>query len=324
MSKKGLLLLFIGLYLVSLAGCFFCARHYVREKDAKLYSEAISSLRSYFRGRDRIVVAEYSGEKVQSEQVPLRKLNDDVKKQFGPLVDESAQLSKKEYLWKEAYDDIYKRFEIVPRYQRDYTYTGFLFRVFENRYDYVAEYTLYPKYVGFKKQSSSWEYQWMPSVQEDVNDAYSFFTTNEKSNYYGDFWKDKISKYDIARAVENEYYELWGYQVHSDMVDFTIQDAALLGKGDEFMGRSHQRGYYNPLEFDTMNELGYHTWFSNGYCRVYLEANPIDALTVRYRFATWTGKHPMLRDMERICLWGLIVLTVLFGAIITLVAVKKK
>lgn len=313
-----------GLYLACLAGCFFYARHYVREKDARLYNEAISSLKSYFRGRDRIVVVEYSGEKVQSEQVPLRKLSDDVKKQFGPLVDESAQLSKKEYLWKEAYDDIYKRYEIVPRYQRDYTYTGFLFRVFENRYDYVAEYTLYPKYVGFKKQSSSWEYQWMPSVQENVNDAYSFFTTNEKSNYYGDFWKEKISKYEIARAVENEYYELWGYQLHSDMVDFTIQEVARLGDGDDFMGRSHQRGYYNLYDFDTMNELGYHTWFSNGYCRVYLEANPIDALTIRYRFATILGKHPMLRDMERICLWGLIILTVLFGAIITLVAVRKQ
>lgn len=72
-----------------------------------------------------------------------------------------------------------------------------------------------------------------------------------------------------------------------------------------------------------MNELGYHTWFSNGYCRVYLEANPIDALTVRYRFATIWGKHPMLRDMERICLWGLIIISVLFGAAITMVALKK-
>ena len=71
MSKKGLLLLLVGLYLVSLAGCFFCVRHYVREKDSRLYSEAINSLKSYFRGRDRIVVVEYSGEKVKSEQVPL-------------------------------------------------------------------------------------------------------------------------------------------------------------------------------------------------------------------------------------------------------------
>lgn len=324
MSKKGLILLLVGLYLACLTGCFFYARHYVREKDARLYSEAISSLKSYFRGRNRIVVVEYSGEKVQSEQVPLRKLSDDVKKQFGSLVDESAQLSKKEYLWKEAYDDIYKRYEIVPRYQSDHTYTGFLFRVFENGYDYVVEYTLYPKYVGFKKQSNSWEYQWMPSIQEDVNDSFEFFTTDEKSGYYGDFWKDKISRYDIMGAVENEYYELWGYQGHSNIVDLTIQEAARLGKGDEFLGRTHQRGYHIPFEFDAMNELGYYRWFSNGYCRVYLEANPIDALTVRYRFATWTGKHPMLRDMERICLCGLIILTVLFGTIITFVAIKKR
>ena len=322
MCKKGIILLLVGLYLASLVSCFFYARHYVRKKDARLYSNAISSLKSYFRGRDRIIVVEYSGQKVRSEQVPLRKFKDDFKNLDHFY--KSAELSKKEYLWKEAYDDIYKRYEIIPRYQRDYNYTGFLFRVFEKGYDHVAEYTLYPKYVGFKKQSSSWEYQWMPSVQEDVDEAYSFFTTNEESNYYGDFWRDKISKYDIARAVENEYYELWSYKRNSGMVNFTIQESANLGKGDYFMGMRHPRAYYELSDFDALNELGYYTWFSNGYCRVYLEAYPRDILTLRYRFVNFARKHPMLMDMERICFWGLVVLTVIFGAIITLVAIKKR
>lgn len=322
MSKKGLIILLVGLYIASLVSCYFYARHYVLKKDARLYSEAINSLESYFRGRDRIVVVEYSGEKVKSESVPLRIFQDDVQNSFGPIIDE-ADFSKKEYLWNEAYGDVYNMYEIVPRYQRDYTYTGFLFRVFVNCYDHVAEYTLYPKYVGFIKQSSSWEYQWMPSVQEDIDDAYLFFTTNEKSNYYGDFWRDKISKYDIAQAIENEYYELWSYQSHSDKADFSIQEASRSRNGDDFMGRV-RRGYFNPYDFDDLNRLGYHTWFNNRYCRVYLQANPTDALTIRYRVSPVGGKHPMLWDMERICLRGLIILTVLFGVIITLAAVKKQ
>jgi len=331
--KKSLIIVILSfLYLACLTGCLFWARKHVNEKDGRLYSEAINSLESYFRGHNRIVTIEYSGEKVKSQQVPLRKINDDVKKKFGPIIDESAELSKKKYLWEEAYGDIYKQYEIIPRYQNDYRYTGFLFRIFEKGYDSVSECTVYPKYVGFRKQSDSWAYQWMPSVQEDIDDGFEFFTKNEKSMFYGDFRSDHISSSDIMNNVGNEYYELWSHKWHQN--EDGKMDEYSCGAGynanfidnllDDFLNSGKTIRFYTPAKYEDLNELGYNTWFSNNFARVYLEANPIDALTVRYRFSRGWDIHPMLRDLEKICLWGFILLTILFGGAITLVSLKKK
>lgn len=322
MTRKKLTLLFIVLYVISLSCCFFISRSYVKNKDIKLSKEAYNSLEVYFNGKDNLVNVVYSGEDVNYKRIQLPKSTDYIIYPKYPSDPLRSLREKDEYKWKKAYGDISKMYELIPKYYDDYTYTGFHFTVFENKRDHVLVYDLYPMYVGHIKQSNSYGYYMIPSIQQSVDECFDFYVSDKKSQYYGNFSSNNIFS-TISEVVNNQYYHATIDTTKGPVFkSFGPEDYEWLKnkyKGDYFLGHHHSLQQYTIGNFNEFNKLGYYTYMYNGYYKVYLLANPKYCINITYRMGR---NHPMLSDLIEFCVIGFIVISAL-TMILYLSSVRK-
>jgi serine/threonine protein kinase len=173
------------------------ADDYIREKDWKLYNEAKKSLNDFFKNQNTyepssdfgsrhpvIIDTYYSNRYVQyneTSNIPISYL----------------------FSGKDKYSDIYKFFKI------DSINNGWELFVTEEWNNGFLTYNMYPAFVEYREQENLYMYDWMPSVQECIEDAYDFWVNNSKSNFADFYKKGNIRTVDnLISDFGNEYYDL--------------------------------------------------------------------------------------------------------------------
>ncbi len=171
---------------------------------------------------------------------------------------------------------------------------------------------IFPYAVGLRRQDRSFLYDYMPSVETAIEEAYEFFTTNPKSMFLSDnstdqFYNGLFEKgcYNrIREAMENannEYYHI----MKDEHADFW------------HMGKPLFNDYTNYNERTSPMEC---TYMYNGYYRVFIGRTQ----PVTYSIYRWAW-HPEISEKKNLLLWFGIGITVLMlGAIIPLIIIKKR
>lgn len=191
---------------------FFGVQKYIEKKDDRLRKEIRFKLNNVFNGRSYIDVV-YSGKKAYYDNMVIPK-----KPEYDNLIDESV-FFKEIYQndidkWNGLYNNIYKMYQIKwDRRDRGEWVTGYedkdgwnLVKIQHDHDGYLVSF-YFPYAVGYFKQNDYWLYQYEPSIQNAVDGAFDFFTTNVKSNFINEFERGSSSKMSSAiNACENEYY----------------------------------------------------------------------------------------------------------------------
>ena len=314
--KKKLTLIVFAAYLIALVLVFFGSKMYVNKKADRLHSEAIENLDKFFSKQVKFINIAFSGEKVAYEQISIPK--------FIPKYSFQKNTDKVE--WEENYGDIFKLCKLKPKYTSDYSWdsdykwSGWKFNIIEkNGYDEFCEYQVFPYQVGFIKQDEPWMYNYIPSVQDAIDNAYKFHSENPKSSYVNFISKNaNVSSFDVKRAVENEYYFLFSYDELARLRNKEYADSVIYNTN----WKNYGLGYFTYRRADRQYTGDYGSMY-NGYYRVYNKIVPLMYWQVLYNFY---GDYKT-KDRNKILIWGLIILTILFMSYIIsnyIVASKRK
>ena len=309
-------IIFLAFILCGVA-LFFGAKSYLDKKDRRLRIDAQNNLEHFFARQDKFVSVGYSGKKVAYEQINVPKYEE---KTYSLRPNEDKEQ------WTETWGDIYKLYKLKPKYtsdkewDSDRQWSGWLLNIIEKvSYDCFRTYQVYPYRVGYRKQEYSWAYEYMPKVQEAIEEAFEFHTTNDKSSYSKYLTAgNSITEYDVERAVENEYYFCFSYE---DLVRFNGEEEA-----DRIIRHTNWWKYGDDGSFYKAKDQyeGDYGYMYNGYYKVYNYIVPVAYYQIKYRY-NW---DPRAADMRKILLWGYGILTLLMlAAVIPLsvkVAKKKK
>lgn len=305
------LALTVVLYFVLCGIIIIFSFKYVEEKRDRLRSEAYSELRNFFKEQNEFVTIGYSEEKVAYEKGKIPQY-----KQSSLLSSLYTERQKAE--WEERYGNLYKIYNLKPKwegtniYDSDNKWTGWLFDIIEVTGSGFKEYQIFPRSVGYFKQENRWLYDYAPSVQTAIDEAFEFHTTNPKSSYYGKI--SEIDRWDVINKVENEYYQMFSYDFLKKMRGKEYADSMLMwspwnladggfiavSKAEEQIGDDGGAMY-------------------NGYYRVDNKYVPIAFWNIVYD--VWSD--PQTKDRNMILLYGLTPLTILFIVSITFLFNKR-
>ena len=241
MKRGKIIALAFVAYLVAMVAMFFGVNSYITSKDIRLRDEIYEAISNAFEGRKEVIGLTYSGYRVEYDKmnIPLspaqlaKKID---KSEIAQLPDslESALKSiadDPEKEWKEDYGDLYKMYQL--RWNDNIRKEdGWCLSVCKQEIDGVSMSYIFPYAVGYKKQEWSDFYSYAPSVQAAVNEAFDFFTNNNKSQYYGIYEKNSVDDlWSKLNAASNEYYflakdetpRMWGGS-SSTRIDPEIKD----------------------------------------------------------------------------------------------------
>lgn len=241
MKRGNIIALAFVAYLVAMVAMFFGVNSYITSKDIRLRDEIYEAISNAFEGRKEVIGLTYSGYRVEYDKmnIPLspaqlaKKID---KSEIAQLPDslESALKSiadDPEKEWKEDYGDLYKMYQL--RWNDNIRKEdGWCLSVCKQEIDGVSMSYIFPYAVGYKKQEWSDFYSYAPSVQAAVNEAFDFFTNNNKSQYYGIYEKNSVDDlWSKLNAASNEYYflakdetpRMWGGS-SSTRIDPEIKD----------------------------------------------------------------------------------------------------
>lgn len=300
MKRGNIIALAFVTYLVAMIAMFFGVNFYIKSKDNRLKGEMYKAISNAFEGRDEVVGLTYSGHRVEYDKMniplspaQLAKMDKSkISQLLSPL--ESMEIEymadRKEKEWKENYGDLYKMYQL--RWKDNIRKEdGWCLSVCENNKDGVSLSYIFPYAVGYKKQEWSDFYSYAPSVQGAVNEAFDFFTNNDKSQYYGMYEKNSVdnlwSKLHAA-SESNEYYYLEEDETPRRWVVGTRIDPEIMEKN----GRE-----VCPIKNGSM---------SNGFFRVFIgRTQPATYSVKKYEWG------PDERDRKKMWLYWSIGLTVL-------------
>ena len=308
MKTKGgtIIAIAITAYVVLMAASYFGIKKYVDAKDDRLRKEAYKDFENFFSRQNKFVEIAFSGKKVASEII-------DIPKAPSSTLFNANKLKEK---WEEDYGNLYKMYRLVPKYTSEYSWdsdnqwSGWMLNVKEKiAYNAFQFYQLYPYEIGFIKQSDSWMYNYMPSVQDAVNAAFEFQTTNDKSDYSKCL--SDVSDWDIIHAVENEYYEMFSYD----------RDVEILGEQETINRIRKRKGYFEYYKNEGTNQYtGHAGYMYNGFYKVFNKKVSRYIYQIAYR--EW---DPKARDFKSYCTTMAIILTVLLlGTIIPVIIINSK
>lgn len=314
MNKRILLWIVVVLYISSMAAAFFITRMVVEKKDTRLRVEAINSLRDFFSQQDRFINVGYSGKTVAYEEIPIPPKPRKYPQTFmDTLYTYLNPYEKRLEEWKEEYGDLYKLYQLKPKYvseqswNSDSQWTGWLLYGVEYNGQTVAEFQIYPYEVGLKRQTEAWLYIYMPSIQEAVDESFEFHTNNAKSSYINNLVKhDDIDMNAVRDRVDNEYYRLWSYDdwcnwLGKSSVDSTISCTNWLSYPvpTYYLPCEHYINDHNSVNCGGMYN-GYYT-VRNKYVRRAI-------WEIKYNWA-WNPKATDLKNLQK---WSFGTLTFLF------------
>ena len=212
MKRSTIITITLITYFIALIGMFLGVDQYVKTKDQRLRAEIHNSIDDIFANRRQYVDIAYSGYKVGYERVQIPSkpqpinIQDEKNKKILGDIDRQVQDT-----WKENYGNLTSMFRTFYKssdWASPYDYEdGWNLVVLEHDFEGVYKTWLFPYAVGYIKQDDPWLSDYAPSVPNAVSGAFEFYTTNEKSNYYGSFEKGCFDRvWSQIYAAQNEYY----------------------------------------------------------------------------------------------------------------------
>ena len=257
MRRIHIIYLTIFFYILLAALCPVFAKLYVDRKDAREYAEAYDRFKKVFADQDKYVFIDYSGEKVSFEKASLPK---NIIEDYGFGI--YSQKEKME--WKDRWAGIYKLCKLKPRHEpresflgtdEDRTWHGWRMRVYEKGdMNSIREYWIYPYQVAYKRQNDSWQYSYMPSVQNAIDESFEFFTKDDKS-YFKDYIEYEMDRSSLESdlGINNiwAYYRPFSYDKYVDVIGKEQADSIINSKnwnkianaGFQYMTSSHEPYY---------------------------------------------------------------------------------
>lgn len=293
MKRGTIIRVIIIAYVLAMGTMFLGVHEYIKIKDNRLRNEIHDKIDEIFTHQDQFIDIAYSGYKVGSEKISIPK-KPDSKINLGDyhrhLMDE----------WKDNYGDLYKMYRVFyarSDWSSPYNYEdGWNLVVLKHDRDGVYMEWIFPYAVGFKKQDYEWGYSYMPSVEAAVENAFEFYTTNDKSTYYDYFRKGSVEEaWSKLYDADNEYYFL--YKDENPRFHYSASSTLF---GEQFENYLEQSSKY-PLQEGYMH---------NGYYKVFIARTQPQTYTIT--------KNEWALDADRTDLWLIwsIGLTVLFLLII--------
>lgn len=305
MKRTTIIGISIVVYLICGIGLYFATNVCLDKKQKRLRTEAHNNFSNFFEKQNKFVSVVYSGEEVYYEQIKVPNYN-----LYDTIFHQFVQRDQ----WEETYGDIYKLYKLTPRYT-NHLYTGWLLHVVEYvSYDCYRTYQLYPYQVGYRKQEYSWAYNYMPDVQDAVNNAFDFWTTNEKSEYSNCL--SKTDEYDINKAIENEYYYCFSYE---QLVRWYGEEGADSVMRNTDWEKFNEDRFYHKAQ-NHKSDGGY---MYNGYYKVFNYMIPRAYYQIQYKFF----EDPKSADKKKFLTWGYMILSFLLLAIIvplSLIEIRKR
>lgn len=285
MKRGTIISLTIVAYIIAMIAMFFGVHEHIKNKDNRLRNEIHDMIDEIFKHQDRFVDIAYSGHKVKNEKTTIPP-----KPRILTLLDDD-RMDK----WEENFGDLYKLHRVFyNRSDWSHSYNdGWNLVIISHDYEGVYEERFFPCAVGYKKQTSQWEYSYLPSVQTAVEHSFEFFTTNAKSQFYEDFEKGSYDKvWSKIYDANNEYYYM-----HKDENNRFI-----------FADMSFKELFEEPIESDDIHEIGY---MHNKYYKVFTAYTQPQTYTIK-KYA-W---RPDYQDKKNLWSYWSIGLTILFLLVI--------
>lgn len=205
-NKEKIVAITLLLYVISMGVMFYEVNEYIHKKDRRLLWEINESVKDAFNGRRRVIDVAYSGYDVSFERMDV------------PDLQQISSLLGKENPYEgiqKMYRTKYKASEWANSHANEDGWELCVVEWTSNMYitdtdvedRMVLSYRwLFPYAVGYYYNDSPYYgYSYLPSVQAAVDEAYEFFTSDEKSSLLEDYYKGSVN--DIwSRIEENEYY----------------------------------------------------------------------------------------------------------------------
>ncbi len=301
LNMKKLRFITLIIWVVSIPIIFLFVNLYVDHKDERLRTEINDKIEEIFKGREYIDVV-YSGKKVSYEKETLPK-----KPQKSSSIIAGEYIYEREISsWRDKYSDLYKIYKINKNNnsygEEDNGWE--LIKMSSNldskgNWMFVKQW-LFPYAVGYKKAGQSlFGYDFAPSVESAVYDAFNSFTSNSNSNKYNKFEKGSFDRihHEIFEA-RNEYYIMSEDSI--PRIDFTGE--TLWGKPKKY---DRERVVSNLL----------YTYMHNGIYRVFIgTTQPTTWSLVRL-------DKVINKDKNNILMWWLISTGSFFIIIITILSI---
>ena len=205
-------------YIIAMIAMFVTIDQYIHAKDCRLRSELYQKLSEIFNGRDKIVDIVTSGNTVKYSPMPIPQSpfkNYKQSKEEGKVetrIDEDI-IKKINDERQNDYGDLYKMYHIHWKSSEktlgNPNPEGWKLCIFQNDAEGIYLTNVFPYAIGYKKQQRSGFYSYVPNVQTAVNEAFDFYTNNNKSTYYQYFQKGSANAmWSEIYNAENEYYYL--------------------------------------------------------------------------------------------------------------------
>lgn len=305
MKRSTIISLAIVTYIVAMIAMFFGVQEYIRNKDSRLRNEIYEKISKIFANQSQFIDVAYSGYKVGSEKISIPKrpkpidLQDEESKKLIGNID--RQIMDK---WEDYYGDLYKMYRVFYK-ETDWSgplnyEDGWNLVVLKHDWEGVYMEWIFPYAVGFKKQDYDWQYSYLPSVKTAVENAFEFYTTNDKSSYYNDFRKGSVDEaWSKIFAIENEYYVL-------------VRD-----ENPRIHHWASSTLFEEPFENSLYLQEGY---MHNGYYRVFIARSQPRTYTIK----KVAGGLVDEQDKKDLWLYWSIGLTVLFLLVIIPLSIIEK
>lgn len=312
MKRRYIIGLLCVLWIVSMIAAGMAIDNYIDSKKNELRLDLCNKVKALFEGqesggafvtnRDGFFDEAYSGYPVKHfKSVPIpSKLSDNIYAQLGVVKQEDLDDE-----WTKQYGDLYALYELNwgDKYPNEHD-DGWTI----NRIHYTPQYPdiieanmIFPYKVGLKKT------EWFSNtytVEQAVNEAYDFYTTNGKSDYSVRFKKGFIRElWSKIYECENKYYSI---VEREKSLSWTAGTPIKQPKGKSYEEAQRTMPYENG-------------WMHNGYYRVFIAASQIRQYYVK------ENENLIREDRKELQIWWMCGLTVIFLIpIVPLLIVEKK
>lgn len=309
MNTKRIITISAISYIFSLILAYLGISLFIKNKDNMLRSEIEDAITEIFGGRSQcfVDVEHHSRQVVYKEiDIPQRISSASDTISYPPY-----DISPSEK-WQAAFGDLYCLYQIA-NINHGFPKDGWNLVRICNRNIEASRFSveiIFPYAVGFKRQDYEYFYNFAPTVEVAVDEAYDFFTTSPKSiflsddphtQYYdGVFVRGSYQKImDKIYDAENEYY--W---IKKD------ENPAYYSNGTRLFGLVPNWSPDGPMAY---------TYMHNGYYRVFVGVTQPSTWSI-YR-KPW---QPELLEKRRLLLWWSIGLALLTIGVIVLLVLKSR
>ena len=322
-------------YTILIVLLYFASNLYVQKKDIREFGIAKEKLNSFFSKQDKFINATNYKINVAYEQtsipkyIPAHSVSDN-QSELGSVLEQINNVKKEEY--DKRWGDVYKVYNLVPRFKsksesiinQDYEWPGWCLNIIErNTPQSFCEYMVYPFQVAYKKQKNTRNYNNLPTIQEAIDNAFEFYTENDKSSYKNFLVQDNVKGLNIAYKMDlmnyERYYILFSYNQETELFK-RLADSLITVIG----ARKSLRKY---IQYSMINDRidksddSYIGWMGNDIYKVNNQYQIVGYWDLVYNF--W--RDPMKKDRNHILIWGFSILTILLLSInIPIIAKEKK